>query len=65
MKITDVKTYIVGNPWRNWLFTRVETDEGVYGIGEAAVRHCLSRVQFMAYGMDLGLPSPSQMQACH
>ena len=28
MKITDVKIYIVGNPWRNWLFTRVETDEG-------------------------------------
>src|SRR5436853_2338258 len=37
MKITDVKTYIVGNPWRNWLFTRVETDEGVYGIGEATL----------------------------
>jgi hypothetical protein len=25
MKITDVTTYIVGNPWKNWVFTRVDT----------------------------------------
>ncbi len=37
MKIVDVKTYIAGNPWKNWLFTRVETDEGIYGIGEATL----------------------------
>jgi galactonate dehydratase len=37
MKITDVKTYIVGNPWKNWVFTRVETDEGVHGIGEGTL----------------------------
>jgi galactonate dehydratase len=37
MKITDVKTYIVGNPWKNWVFTRVETDEGLHGIGEATL----------------------------
>ena len=37
MKITDIKTYIVGNPWKNWVFTRVETDEGIHGIGEAPV----------------------------
>lgn len=37
MKITDVKTYIAGNPWKNWVFTRVETDEGVHGIGEATL----------------------------
>lgn len=37
MKITDVKTYIAGNPWKNWLFTRVETDEGIHGIGEATL----------------------------
>ena len=34
MKITDVKTYLVGNPWKNWLFTRVETDDGIHGVGE-------------------------------
>lgn len=37
MKITDVKTYIVGNAWKNWAFTRVETDEGIHGIGEATL----------------------------
>lgn len=37
MKITDVKTYIVGNQWKNWVFTKVETDEGLYGIGEATL----------------------------
>jgi galactonate dehydratase len=47
MKITDVKTYIVGNPWRNWLFTRVETDEGVHGIGEATL-NCFVKTVEMA-----------------
>jgi len=28
MKITDVITYFVGNPWKNWVFTRVDTDAG-------------------------------------
>lgn len=37
MKITDVTTYIVGNPWKNWVFTRVDTDEGLHGIGEATL----------------------------
>jgi galactonate dehydratase len=35
MKITEVKTYIVGNPWKNWLFVKLETDEGIHGISEA------------------------------
>lgn len=35
MKITDVRTIIIGNPWKNWLFVKVETDEGIEGLGEA------------------------------
>ena len=35
MKITDVRTLIVGNPWKNWLFVLVDTDEGITGLGEA------------------------------
>ena len=35
MKITDVKTFVVGNPWKNWIFVKVYTDEGVTGLGEA------------------------------
>lgn len=37
MKIIGVETYIAGNPWKNWLFARVLTDEGLYGIGEGTV----------------------------
>ena len=37
MKITDVTTYIVGNSWKNWVFTRVDTDSGFHGIGECTL----------------------------
>jgi galactonate dehydratase len=44
MKITEIKTYLMhagppGNKgWsnRNWLFVKVVTDEGIYGVGEAS-----------------------------
>ncbi len=35
MKITEVKTFVVGNPWKNWIFLKVFTDEGITGLGEA------------------------------
>ena len=35
MKIVDVKTFVVGNPWKNWVFVKVYTDEGIVGLGEA------------------------------
>ncbi|MBT4127015.1 MAG: mandelate racemase/muconate lactonizing enzyme family protein [Chloroflexi bacterium] len=35
MKIADVRTVVVGNPWKNWIYVVVETDEGIVGIGEA------------------------------
>ena len=37
MKIKAIETYIAGNPWKNWLFAKVVTDEGTYGIGEGTV----------------------------
>ena len=43
MKISDIKTYLMhagvpGGGWtkRNWLFVKVQSDEGVYGIGESS-----------------------------
>ena len=50
MKITDIKTYLMqvgarpGMPAgegsfrgsRNWLFVKIETDEGIYGVGECS-----------------------------
>jgi galactonate dehydratase len=35
MKITEVKTHLVGNPWKNWVFVEIRTDEGITGFGEA------------------------------
>lgn len=35
MKITKLETITVGNPWKNWVFVKVHTDEGLTGIGEA------------------------------
>lgn len=39
MRITDIKTHVVGNPWKNWLFVTVETDEGITGVGEGTVNY--------------------------
>ena len=35
MKIDRVRADIVGNPWKNWVIVRVDTDEGITGYGEA------------------------------
>lgn len=35
MKITDIKTYIIQSGVRDFLLVKVETDEGLYGWGEA------------------------------
>jgi galactonate dehydratase len=35
MRITDLKVFTVGNPWKNWLFVELFTDEGITGLGEA------------------------------
>ncbi|MGH9659315.1 MAG: galactonate dehydratase, partial [Bryobacteraceae bacterium] len=35
MKITDIKTFLAGVGNRNLVFVKVETDQGIHGIGEA------------------------------
>ena len=35
MRIAEVKTYTMGSPWRNFVFGRLRTDDGLEGIGEA------------------------------
>jgi len=37
MKITDLKTFVVAMPGHNVVLVKVETDEGLYGIGEASL----------------------------
>jgi len=36
VKITDLRTVVVGNPWKNWVYVVLETDEGLTGLGEAS-----------------------------
>ena len=36
MKITNIETYRMGGH-RNFLFVVVDTDEGIYGVGEAGI----------------------------
>jgi galactonate dehydratase len=35
LRITDVETYIVANPWKPWVFVRLDTNQDVYGLAEA------------------------------
>jgi galactonate dehydratase len=37
MKITDIKTFIMKGGGRNWVFCKVESDEGVHGWGEGTL----------------------------
>ena len=37
MKITDIKSIVVNAKMRNWIFVKVETDEGIAGWGEASM----------------------------
>ena len=37
MRITAVKSFLIGGSWRNWLIVKIETDAGVHGLGEATL----------------------------
>lgn len=59
MKISGIETYIAGNPWKNWLFVKVTTDEGIHGIGEGTlngfartVEAAVHELSQLAIGMD-------------
>src|SRR3954470_22669220 len=59
MRIVDGKTYVVGNPWKNWVFVKLETDEGIYGIGEGTLNGfartteaCIKELGAFYLGMD-------------
>jgi len=59
MRITAIDTYIVGNPWKNWVFAKVTTDEGIHGIGEGTlnffaktVESAIHELKPLVMGMD-------------
>lgn len=37
LRIIDVETHIVANPWKPWVFVTVETNTGLQGIAEATI----------------------------
>ena len=37
MKIKNIESYIVNNPWKKWVFLQITTDNGLVGYGEATV----------------------------
>jgi galactonate dehydratase len=37
MRIEAIETYCVGAGWKNWLFVRVLTDQGIHGLGEGTL----------------------------
>src|SRR6202012_3931140 len=59
MKITGLLTVVVGAEMRNWVFVKVETDEGLVGWGEAtvewktrAVVACVQDLETLVVGED-------------
>ncbi len=59
MKIADIRTIVVGNPWKNWIYVVVETDNGLVGIGEATGGSetqprvaAIEEVKHLVIGMD-------------
>jgi galactonate dehydratase len=59
MKIADIRTVVVGNPWKNWIYVIVETDDGMIGVGEATGGletqprvAAVEEVKHLAIGMD-------------
>jgi galactonate dehydratase len=45
MRISKIETFIAGNPWKNWLFTKVWTDDGIYGVGEGTLNYFARTVE--------------------
>lgn len=64
MKIVAIETYIAGNPWKNWLFAKVITDEGIHGVGEGTINFMARTVEAAIHELKpliLGL-SPFQVE---
>ncbi len=52
MRISGVRTFLVGNPWKNWLLVRVDTDEGLYGVGEGTLNAFSATVESAIHELE-------------
>ena len=64
MRITRIETITVGAGWKNWLFARVHTDEGLTGIGEGTlngfvrtIEAAIHELEHLAIGEDPTRPT--------
>jgi galactonate dehydratase len=64
MRITRIETITVGAGWKNWLFVRVHTDEGLSGIGEGTlngfvrtIETAVHELEHLAVGQDPTRPT--------
>ena len=44
-RIIEYTSRIVGNPWKNWLFIRIQTESGIEGYGEASLNGFVRSVE--------------------
>ena len=59
MRIVAIETYEVGAGWKNWLFVKVLTDEGLHGLSEATLNGfirttaaAIRELEHLAIGQD-------------
>lgn len=52
MKITGIRTFLFNAWWRNWLFVKVDTDEGITGVGEASLQGLNRAVEIAIHNLE-------------
>ena len=59
MKIKSIDTFTIGAGWKNWLLVRVNTDQGLHGIGEGTLNgfirtteSAVRELEHLAIGQD-------------
>lgn len=52
MRIRAIETHVVGAGWKNWLFVRVLTDEGIVGLGEGTLNGFAGTVQTAVHELE-------------
>jgi galactonate dehydratase len=52
MRISRIETFTVGAGWKNWLFVRIDTDEGVSGIGEGTLNGFVRTIESAVHELE-------------
>lgn len=52
MRITSIETVTVGAGWKNWLFARVHTDEGLTGLGEGTLNGFVRTIETAVHELE-------------